>query len=88
MQHEDKDGEVMAEEMLDAPPAWSEVPGLIIETKEGRVIPEAVTKSKRDEVACWWRKQRREDEIQPKNHDHSPMVIPRTWNPTGCCSED
>ena len=32
MHHEDKEAEVMAEEMLEAPLAWSEVPDLMMET--------------------------------------------------------
>ena len=41
----------MVEEMLDAPAAWNEVPDLILETKDGRMILAAATKQKRDEVA-------------------------------------
>ena len=41
IQHEDKEVEVLAEEMLDAPPAWNEVPDLMIESEDGRMIPEA-----------------------------------------------
>ena len=50
MHHEDKDAEVMAEEMLEAPPTWSEVMDLMMETEEGRFIPKEATKRKKDEV--------------------------------------
>ena len=46
--------------MLDALPAWIEVPDLIMETKEDILIPEAYTLWKRDEVACERRERRRE----------------------------
>ena len=51
-------------EMLDAPTAWNEVPDLMMETEDGRMIMKAATKRKRDEVARWWRKQRREDDLR------------------------
>ena len=60
MHHEDKEAEVMVEEMLEAPPAWSKVPDLMMETEGGRIIPIAATKRKRDEVARGRRKQQRE----------------------------
>ena len=65
MHHEDKEVEVMAEEMLKVPPEWNEVPDLMMETEEGRIIAE--TLRKRDEVAPGWRKRGREDEICPEN---------------------
>ena len=49
--------EVLAEEMLFAPPAWNEVPNLMMEAKDGKMIPEAATKRKREEVAWRRRKQ-------------------------------
>ena len=36
IQHEDKDAEVMAEEMLEVPPAWNAVPYLMMEAKDSR----------------------------------------------------
>ena len=78
----------MAEEIIDAPPVWSEVPDLMMETKEGRMIPEAATKQKRNEVARGRRKQWREDEIRPEKHEHSPTVTRRTLNPAGFYSKD
>ena len=50
IQHKAKEVEAMAEEILDAPPAWNEVPDLMMETKDGRMILEAATKRKRDGV--------------------------------------
>ena len=38
MHHEDKEAEIMVEEMLEALPPWSEVPDLMMETKVGRTI--------------------------------------------------
>ena len=78
IQHKAKEVEAMAEEILDAPPAWNEVPDLMMETEYGRMIQEAAIKRKRDEVACGWRKQQREDDIRPEKHEHSPMVSQST----------
>ena len=75
IRHEDKEVEAMVvEEMLDAPPAWNKVLALMMETEDSRIISEAATKCKRDEVARGWRKQRREDYIRHEKHEHSPMV--------------
>ena len=74
--------------MLDALPVWNEVPDLVMETKDGRMIPEAPTKRKRDEVALGQRKQRREDDTRPEKPEHSPTVSWRTQNPAGFYSED
>ena len=49
--------EVSAEEMLEVPPAWNEVPDLLMAGKDGMLIKEADTKHKRDEVA-WGRRKR------------------------------
>ena len=92
IQHEEKEAEVMAEEMFDTPPAWNKVPDLMMETKDGRTIPEPATKQKRDELA-WGRrkqqrKQQREDEIRPEKHEHSPMVTMRTGHPREFYSEE
>ena len=46
IQHKAKEAEAMAEEMLDASPAWNEVPDLIMEIKDGRMMPEAAKKRK------------------------------------------
>ena len=51
IQHKAREVKAMVEEMLDAPAAWNEVPDLILETKDGRMILAAATKQKRDEVA-------------------------------------
>ena len=56
----------------------------MMETEDGRMIPEAATKRKRDEVACG----RREDDIRPEKREHSPTVSRRTRNPAGFYSED
>ena len=60
IQQEAKEAEVMVEEMLDTPPAWNEVPDLMMETEDGRMKLEAATKRKRDKVAQGLRKLRRE----------------------------
>ena len=80
--------EATAEEMLDAPPALNEVPDLMMETKDGRMIPEAATKRKRDEVGLGRRKRPREEDIRPEKCKHSPVVSLRTPNPAGFYSED
>ena len=59
-----------------------------METKDGRMITEAVSKQKKDEVARGQRKRRREDYIRPEKHEHSPMVSQRTQNPAGFYSGD
>ena len=41
----------MAEEMLEAPPIWNEVPDLMMEVEDGSMMPEAALKRRRDEVA-------------------------------------
>ena len=74
--------------MLDALPALNEVPDLMMETEDGRMITEEATKRKRDEVARGWRKGRREDDIRLEKHEHSPTVSRRTQNPAGFYSED
>ena len=71
--HEAKEAEAIAD-MLDAPPAWNDVPDLMMETKDGRMILEAAIKQKRDEVAPWQRKWRREDDIRQEKHENSPPV--------------
>ena len=74
IQHEDKEAEVLAEERLDAPPAWNEVPDLMMEAEDGMMILKAATKRKREgeEVAWWPRKRQREDEIRAEKCEHSP----------------
>ena len=44
IQHNDKEAEVVAEEMLEVPLAWNEVPNLMMEDKDGMMITEADTK--------------------------------------------
>ena len=61
MQNEDKEAEFFAEEMLEAPLAWNEVPNLIMEVEEGKMMPGAAVKRRREEVAQGRRKQWRED---------------------------
>ena len=88
IQYPDKEVEAMAEEMLDALPAWNEVPDLLMETKDGRMIPEVATKRKRDKVAHGRRKRWREDDIRPEKREHSPRVSRRTCNPARFYSEE
>ena len=42
IQHEDKEAEAMVKEMLDAPPVWNEVPDLMMETKDCRMIRDII----------------------------------------------
>ena len=49
--HEDKEVEARAEEMLEVPPEWKEVPDLMMEDKDVRPATEAAVKQKLDEVA-------------------------------------
>ena len=53
----------MAEEMLEVPLAWTEVPDLMMEDEDGIMIMKADTKQKRDEVAQGRRKRQKEDDI-------------------------
>ena len=46
IQHKDKEGEVVAEEMLEIPSALNEVPDQMMEDKDGVMITEADTKRK------------------------------------------
>ena len=59
-----KEVEARAEEMLEVPPEWNEVPDLMME--EENVLPKATgsTKRRRDEISRGQRKQRKEDNIQ------------------------
>ena len=76
------------EEMLDTLPAWNVIPDLMMETEDGRMISEAPSKRKRDEVVCGQRKRRREDDIRLEKHEHSPTVSRSTHNPAGFYSEE
>ena len=78
---EDKVAKARAEEMLEVPPEWNEVPDMRM--KDKNVLPEAEesTTQKRDEVAQGRRKWRKEDDIQPEKHGHLPTVSRRTQNP-------
>ena len=82
IQHEDKEAEVLAEEMIEASPAWNEVPDLIMEVEEGRVMPEAAVKQRREEVARGGKKKRREGEIRPEKCEHSPTVVSEDTQPS------
>ena len=44
IQHKDNEAEVAVEEMLEVPPAWNEVPDLMMEDKDAMMITEADTK--------------------------------------------
>ena len=65
----------MAEEMLDAPLAWNEVPDLIMETEDSRMFLEAATKRKRDEVALG----RRKDDIRLEKNVN---ILPQDTKPS------
>ena len=58
MQYEDKE----AEELLEAPPVWSSMLDLMMDTEGEVTRPVAATKRKRDEVAWGRRKRQREDD--------------------------
>ena len=73
--------------MLEAPPAWNDVPDLMMEAEEGRILPKAAVKRKREVVARGRRKQQRDEEISLEKHEHSPMVSRRTRNSAGFYSE-
>ena len=66
-----------AEEMLEVPPEWNEVPHLMMEEED--VLPEATgsTKWRQDEVSRGRRKQQKEDDIRPEKHGHSLTVYQR-----------
>ena len=75
LQLEDKETEVFVEEMLEAPPAWKEVPDLMMVVEEKRMMPEAPVKQKMEELTQGWRKWRREEEIRLEKHEHSPQYL-------------
>ena len=79
----------MAEEvMVEISLEWNSVPDLIIEDEEELMITETDNKQKRYEVVRGPRKGQKEDDIHPENHEHSPPVSRRAWNPEGFYSED
>ena len=61
--------------MLEVLPAWNEVPDLMMEAKDRRMITEAATKQRRDEVAQGRRKWWRDDDIRPEKHEYSPRYL-------------
>ena len=63
-----KEEEARAEEMLEVPPEWNEVPDLMMEEED--ILPEATgsTKRRRDEISGGWGKGWKEDDIQPDKH--------------------
>ena len=81
MHHENKEIEARAEEMLEIPPEWNEVPDLMME--EGEILPEDTRpeKRKRDEISQGRRKQRKEDNIRAEKREHSPAISLRVQNP-------
>ena len=84
---ENKEREAQAEEMLEMPPEWNEVPDLIME--DGDILPENMRpeKQRRDEISQGPKKRRKEDNIRAEKREHSPTVS-RTQNPEGFYSED
>ena len=70
--------------MLEAP----QVPNPMMEIEEGRMMPEAAVKQKKEEVAQGRWKWRRDEEIRSEKHEHSPTVSWRTRIPAGFYSED
>ena len=83
-----KEEEARAEEMLEVPPEWNEVPDLMMEEED--VLPEATgsTKRRRDEISRGRRKRRKEDDIRLEKHGHLPTVYLRIQNPKGFYSEE
>ena len=61
--HENKERAAQAEEMLEIPPGWNEVPDFILEDRD--ILPEDMRpeKRRRDEIAQGRRKRRKEDNI-------------------------
>ena len=80
---EDKEEEVMAEEMVEVSPEWNEAPDLMMEDENVLLEAEGCTKQKRDEVALRRRKQRKEDDIRPEKHLHLSTASWSTQNPEG-----
>ena len=78
--HEDKEGEATAEEMLEVPPEWNEVPDLMMEDEDIWPAYKGATKRKIDEVAWGRTIQQKKDKILPKKHAHSHTVFQRTQN--------
>ena len=78
----------MAEEMLEVPLEWNEVPDLMMEDEDVQPATEGAAKQKMDEVTQGWRKRRKEDDIRPEKHVQSPTVSWRTHNSEGFYSED
>ena len=68
IQHEEKEANMLAEEILNAPPAWNKIPDLMMKAKDGRMIPGVATKRKREEV-------------DRRNVNIPPGVSQRTCNP-------
>ena len=60
----------------------------MMEDKDIQPVTEAAVKQKIHEVTWGRRKQRKEDDINPEKHEHSPTVSWRTRNSEGFCSED
>ena len=79
--HEYKEIAAQAEEMLEIPPEWNEVPDMILE--DGDILPENMRpeKSRRDEISRGWRKRRKEDIIRAGKLEHSPTAFWRMQNP-------
>ena len=59
--HADKEAEAKAEEMLEVPLEWNEVPDLMMEDKDVQPATETAVNWKIDKVARGWRKGRKED---------------------------
>ena len=86
--HEDKEREARAEEMLEIPLEWNEVPDLIM--GNGDILPEDMRpdKRRRVEISQGWRKRRKEDNIRAEKQEYSPTVSWRIQNPEGFYYKD
>ena len=80
--------EIPLEPELEVSQEWNEVSNLMLEEEDFLLEAAGYTKRKRDEVALGRRKRRKENDIQPEKHLHSPTASRRIQNPEGFHSED
>ena len=86
--NEDKEAEVMAEEMLKFFLEGDEVSDPRSEDEDFLLEAEEYTKWKKDEVTLGWMKRQKEDEIRTEKSLHLPSASRRTHNPERFYSED
>ena len=73
-----KKEEARAEEILEVPPEWNEVPDLMMEEED--VLPKATrsTKRRRDEISRGQRKRQKEEYIRPEKRGHTIHTMENT----------